>query len=104
MIAPATRIAPVSAAITVVRGAMPKRSRSSAGSDGPNPGRRDAGIPETLGVAIPGVSSSGVALRTDTDRLHLARAVELAARGTGRVSPNPVVGAVLVRDGAVLGE
>ncbi|HEX8083234.1 MAG TPA: bifunctional diaminohydroxyphosphoribosylaminopyrimidine deaminase/5-amino-6-(5-phosphoribosylamino)uracil reductase RibD [Solirubrobacteraceae bacterium] len=45
-----------------------------------------------------------MALRTETDRLHLARAVELAERGYGRVSPNPVVGAVLVRDGVVLGE
>ncbi|HEV3001788.1 MAG TPA: bifunctional diaminohydroxyphosphoribosylaminopyrimidine deaminase/5-amino-6-(5-phosphoribosylamino)uracil reductase RibD [Solirubrobacteraceae bacterium] len=45
-----------------------------------------------------------MALRTETDRLHLERAVELAQRGTGRVSPNPVVGAVLVRDGVVLGE
>ena len=45
-----------------------------------------------------------MALRTDTDREHLGRAVELAVRGTGHTSPNPVVGAVLVRDGAVLGE
>src|SRR5256885_15409720 len=42
--------------------------------------------------------------RTDTDALHLARAIELAERGRGRVSPNPLVGAVLVRDGEVIGE
>ncbi len=41
---------------------------------------------------------------TDTDRLHLARAIELAERGRGRVSPNPLVGAVIVSDGAVVGE
>jgi diaminohydroxyphosphoribosylaminopyrimidine deaminase/5-amino-6-(5-phosphoribosylamino)uracil reductase len=41
---------------------------------------------------------------TDTDRLHLARAIELAGRGTGAVKPNPVVGAVIARDGEVLGE
>ncbi len=41
---------------------------------------------------------------TDTDHAHLARAIELAGRGAGRVSPNPAVGAVLVHDGAVLGE
>ncbi|MGB2711158.1 MAG: bifunctional diaminohydroxyphosphoribosylaminopyrimidine deaminase/5-amino-6-(5-phosphoribosylamino)uracil reductase RibD [Conexibacter sp.] len=45
-----------------------------------------------------------MALRTDTDRLHLARAIELAARGRGRVSPNPLVGAVIARDGEVLAE
>src|SRR5947209_16355384 len=45
-----------------------------------------------------------MALSTDTDRLHLARAIELAEHGRGRVSPNPLVGAVIVRDGEVLGE
>jgi diaminohydroxyphosphoribosylaminopyrimidine deaminase/5-amino-6-(5-phosphoribosylamino)uracil reductase len=43
-------------------------------------------------------------LRTDTDRLHLARTLELAAQGRGRVSPNPLVGAVLARDGDVIAE
>jgi diaminohydroxyphosphoribosylaminopyrimidine deaminase / 5-amino-6-(5-phosphoribosylamino)uracil reductase len=41
---------------------------------------------------------------TDTDRTHLARAIELASNGLGRVHPNPIVGAVIVRDGEVLGE
>lgn len=41
---------------------------------------------------------------TATDQGHLRRALELAERGRGRVSPNPLVGAVLVRDGEVLGE
>lgn len=35
---------------------------------------------------------------------HLARALELAERGRGGTAPNPMVGAVLVRDGAVVGE
>ncbi len=38
------------------------------------------------------------------DEVHLARAIELAERGQGRTSPNPVVGAVVVRDGVVVGE
>ncbi len=41
---------------------------------------------------------------SDADRAHLERAVELAARGWGRVHPNPMVGCVLVRDGEVVGE
>lgn len=45
----------------------------------------------------------GVTL-TDADRVQLRRALELAERGRGRVSPNPLVGAVLVRDGDVVGE
>ena len=40
----------------------------------------------------------------DTDTAHLARAIALAERGRGHVSPNPMVGAVIVRDGVVLGE
>jgi diaminohydroxyphosphoribosylaminopyrimidine deaminase/5-amino-6-(5-phosphoribosylamino)uracil reductase len=35
---------------------------------------------------------------------HLGRALELAEQGRGAAYPNPVVGAVLVRDGAVVGE
>jgi diaminohydroxyphosphoribosylaminopyrimidine deaminase / 5-amino-6-(5-phosphoribosylamino)uracil reductase len=35
---------------------------------------------------------------------HMRRALELAERGWGRVSPNPMVGAVVVRDGEILGE
>jgi diaminohydroxyphosphoribosylaminopyrimidine deaminase / 5-amino-6-(5-phosphoribosylamino)uracil reductase len=41
---------------------------------------------------------------TDTDKAHLARAIELAGRGEGAVRPNPVVGAVVARDGDILGE
>jgi diaminohydroxyphosphoribosylaminopyrimidine deaminase/5-amino-6-(5-phosphoribosylamino)uracil reductase len=41
---------------------------------------------------------------TREDRVHLRRALELAEGGRGRVSPNPLVGAVLVRDGEVIGE
>jgi diaminohydroxyphosphoribosylaminopyrimidine deaminase/5-amino-6-(5-phosphoribosylamino)uracil reductase len=45
-----------------------------------------------------------VAATTDTDAGYLARAIELAERGRGRVSPNPLVGAVVVKDGEVVGE
>jgi len=43
---------------------------------------------------------------TDTalDRLFMRRALRLAAKGRGLVSPNPMVGAVLVRRGQVIGE
>jgi diaminohydroxyphosphoribosylaminopyrimidine deaminase / 5-amino-6-(5-phosphoribosylamino)uracil reductase len=39
-----------------------------------------------------------------TDQAHLRRALALAEGGRGRVSPNPLVGAVVVRDGEVIGE
>jgi diaminohydroxyphosphoribosylaminopyrimidine deaminase/5-amino-6-(5-phosphoribosylamino)uracil reductase len=38
------------------------------------------------------------------DQEYLRRALELAEHGRGRVSPNPLVGAVVVRDGQVIGE
>ena len=38
------------------------------------------------------------------DARHMARALDLAERGWGAASPNPMVGAVLVRDGEVVGE
>jgi diaminohydroxyphosphoribosylaminopyrimidine deaminase/5-amino-6-(5-phosphoribosylamino)uracil reductase len=41
---------------------------------------------------------------TDTDKAYLARAIELARRGTGSVKPNPVVGAVVARGEETLGE
>jgi diaminohydroxyphosphoribosylaminopyrimidine deaminase/5-amino-6-(5-phosphoribosylamino)uracil reductase len=41
---------------------------------------------------------------TGTDQAHLRRALELAEGGRGRVSPNPLVGAVVTRDGGVIGE
>jgi diaminohydroxyphosphoribosylaminopyrimidine deaminase / 5-amino-6-(5-phosphoribosylamino)uracil reductase len=43
-------------------------------------------------------------LSTETDRRHLARAIDLAQGGRGRVSPNPLVGAVIAIDGEPIGE
>jgi diaminohydroxyphosphoribosylaminopyrimidine deaminase / 5-amino-6-(5-phosphoribosylamino)uracil reductase len=41
---------------------------------------------------------------TEADTGHMRRALELAERGRGAVHPNPMVGAVLVKDGSVVGE
>ena len=41
---------------------------------------------------------------SEDDLPLLDRAIALGRRGLGRVSPNPMVGAVIVRDGQVLGE
>ena len=41
---------------------------------------------------------------TDTDVRHLRRAIELAARARGQTSPNPIVGAVVVKEDRVVGE
>jgi diaminohydroxyphosphoribosylaminopyrimidine deaminase/5-amino-6-(5-phosphoribosylamino)uracil reductase len=45
-----------------------------------------------------------MAVGTESQEAHLRRALALAEGGRGRVSPNPLVGAVLVRDEAVIGE
>jgi diaminohydroxyphosphoribosylaminopyrimidine deaminase / 5-amino-6-(5-phosphoribosylamino)uracil reductase len=50
------------------------------------------------------ILNEAMTITTDTDRAHLARAIELAQRGAGEVRPNPLVGAVVARDGEVLGE
>jgi diaminohydroxyphosphoribosylaminopyrimidine deaminase/5-amino-6-(5-phosphoribosylamino)uracil reductase len=39
-----------------------------------------------------------------TDSEFMSRALELAERGRGHVEPNPLVGAVIVRDGRIVGE
>ncbi|HEY6450325.1 MAG TPA: bifunctional diaminohydroxyphosphoribosylaminopyrimidine deaminase/5-amino-6-(5-phosphoribosylamino)uracil reductase RibD, partial [Candidatus Cybelea sp.] len=41
---------------------------------------------------------------TPLDALYLQRSYELAARGIGNTSPNPPAGALVVRDGRVVGE
>lgn len=38
------------------------------------------------------------------DEAFMARALALAERGTGWTSPNPLVGAVIVKDGRIIGE
>ena len=42
--------------------------------------------------------------KVDEHAEHMARALELAERGWGRTSPNPMVGALVVLDGRVVGE
>ncbi len=44
------------------------------------------------------------ARRADDDERYMRRAIELARRGAGFTSPNPQVGCVIVRDGAIVGE
>jgi len=41
---------------------------------------------------------------TETDNRHMARALALAERGLNTATPNPRVGCVIVREGAIVGE
>jgi len=50
------------------------------------------------------VRRSRAGTRPDVDERFMERALALAARGLGRTSPNPPVGAVFVRDGQIVGE
>jgi len=45
-----------------------------------------------------------VSILQATDHKHLDRAIDIAAHGRGATSPNPLVGAVIVKDGRVVGE
>jgi len=40
----------------------------------------------------------------ERDRAYIRRALDLARRGWGQTAPNPMVGAVVVRDGTIVGE
>ena len=42
-------------------------------------------------------------MQRETDEKYMREALELARRGRGRTSPNPVVGAVIVKDDKVIG-
>lgn len=41
---------------------------------------------------------------TENDKIFMRRAIELARHGLGNVSPNPMVGAVIVNNGKIIGE
>ncbi len=43
-------------------------------------------------------------MSTDSDKFFMKRALRLAARGAGNTSPNPMVGAVIVKDRVIIGE
>ncbi len=43
-------------------------------------------------------------MRQNQDREYLLKTIEIAKRGYGRVSPNPYVGALVVKEGVVIGE
>lgn len=65
-------------------------------------------MPEALAplrfpFSFPPPAGSHSALSSE-DRAFLARATLLGRRGWGQVHPNPMVGCVLIRDGAVIGE
>src|SRR6185503_17221513 len=63
---------------------------------------------------MPGTGRSGhlhsahegrrLAAVTEPEHTYMRRALRLAARAAGRTSPNPLVGSVVVRDGAIVGE
>jgi diaminohydroxyphosphoribosylaminopyrimidine deaminase/5-amino-6-(5-phosphoribosylamino)uracil reductase len=46
----------------------------------------------------------GQTLATERDERHLSRAIELASEARGQTSPNPLVGAVIVKGGRSIGE
>src|SRR5438093_13280316 len=57
------------------------------------------------GVLATGFHVEGMSPATDeVERSYMLRALRLAERGRGRTSPNPIVGAGLVRGGRVVGE
>jgi diaminohydroxyphosphoribosylaminopyrimidine deaminase/5-amino-6-(5-phosphoribosylamino)uracil reductase len=66
----------------------------------PSPGRRCGREPGPGGGVFITVSHPG----TEEDVRYMRLALSLAARGRGMTHPNPMVGAVMVRDGKVVGK
>lgn len=60
-------------------------------------------IPACTGILI---HTAGGVFKEDTvtDEFYMKRALQLARRGEGQVSPNPMVGAVIVKNGRIIGE
>lgn len=64
----------------------------------------DASLPNyTLENTLP-VDSTDKRVGSDFDSRMMLRCLELARRALGRTSPNPLVGAVIVKDGEIVGE
>lgn len=55
-----------------------------------------------VGVVCPEVYR-GFFMTTPDDRKYIEEAIQLARQGAGKVHPNPLVGAVLVKDGRIIG-
>ena len=55
-------------------------------------------------AAAPITQVKGRSTAVQSHESYMQRALELAARGSGCTSPNPLVGCVIVRDGVVIGE
>src|SRR5919107_201658 len=69
----------------------------------PHVSRRPA--PRTgIGPLVPSFRRMPETTATERDARHLQRAIELAGRARGQTSPNPIVGAVVVKDDKVIGE
>ena len=49
-------------------------------------------------------SFSWLSQQAQADAAFMSRCIELARKGEGRVSPNPLVGAVIVKNGKIIGE
>ncbi|HEY1065339.1 MAG TPA: bifunctional diaminohydroxyphosphoribosylaminopyrimidine deaminase/5-amino-6-(5-phosphoribosylamino)uracil reductase RibD [Pirellulales bacterium] len=73
-----------------------------------SPDPSDDELRTTEGPALPqgDAGSSGPPGRDfdESESFFMRRALELAALGRGRAEPNPMVGCVIVRDGAIVGE
>ena len=54
-------------------------------------------------ISLPVDKQTKVTMNSD-DEKYMRQAIALALKGTGRVNPNPLVGAVVVKDGRVIGE
>ncbi|RME20669.1 MAG: bifunctional diaminohydroxyphosphoribosylaminopyrimidine deaminase/5-amino-6-(5-phosphoribosylamino)uracil reductase RibD [Deltaproteobacteria bacterium] len=69
--------------------------------EGPLRGRSGCGGRGGVSASLPAAAGASA---DDLDATMMRRCLELAARAAGRTAPNPMVGAVIVADGAVVAE
>src|SRR5688572_5120839 len=87
------------------RDSLPRSERGSKGARRSTPLRKKGerrAERDSLARSERGVW--GVRRSTPQDQIWMSRALRLAARGLGETNPNPLVGCVIVKGGAVVGE
>lgn len=87
-------------------GPEPEERMPFPGQGEPGAGRKESGHGGAGGAEDAGGAAFGeeAAAGNALDQRMMRRAIALARRGEGRTEPNPLVGAVIARDGRIIGE
>lgn len=65
---------------------------------------RDISLVSGISLSSLSLPKGNIDSNNDIDRMYMRRAIALAAQASGKTSPNPCVGCVIVVNGTVVGE